>query len=186
MCSLNTTDGIVNTISTKKSSKRMTSNEKILKHAEIITAWGCFDENIPSHSLLQSLCRDYEKWAYEQMFVNGKIIKSILPSPKEWVTNKDAMIEIKKNKISNLNTLEFIDYINCLDDKNYIKNAKTGICNMMKLDHSHDMEYAKAQSEKHWLLLQHGHTLGAQIIRELRENKKMLTKLLEECDESII
>lgn len=165
--------------------KHTREKEKLNKHTQGLIAWGCFDEIIPSDAFLQRLCRIYELWAY-----NNSRENALFPGPNGWVANKDAMLIANKeefyakydigepNKPMIPIQIGFIGYIKCLDDKDIIKKAKAAILHWEKQEYSYDISLASKQAEKRWSTLQHGHTLGAQIVRELKANKQKIIEML--------
>ena len=172
--------------------KKMTDEEKhnrslqrTIDHGEKLIAWGCFDEIIPGNSFLKSLCRLYENWAYEQISANKN---ALFPTPKEWVTNKEAMLKLKneqfnhsfsiKNNLIHNIEIGFIGYIQCLDDPAIIKKAKAAIVDWKKIDYSYEPSLVSKETEKYWTILQCSHNLGCQIVRELKENKENLISIL--------
>jgi hypothetical protein len=187
-------------IATKaKRSGKMTESEKIQRekerckvHSEMLIAWGCFDEIIPGDAFLKYLCRSYESWAYKK-YTECK--KKIYPAPKEWIADNEAMQTVNKEEqfhhSHNLNDasmpltnieIGFVGYIRSLDDKDIIQKAKTAIFELWtKEKYANDLEKAQKEANKHWKILLCGHSLGAQIVRELRTNKERLIQLLEKA-----
>lgn len=172
-----------------KEDKHMRSKERFIKEAERLLAWGCFDEIIPGNSFLKCLCRLYESWAYD-ISCNNQDENAPFPTVKEWVTNKDAMIKIKHEQFNAsyeigeptgpVISIEigFIGYIKCLEDKHIIKKAKAAILEWQKQENSEQPSLAPQKADRYWKILQCNYSLGAQIVRELKENKNTIIAML--------
>jgi hypothetical protein len=167
--------------------KQYRALQRLIAPKERNIAWGCFDEVILSkESFLKRLCTMYEEWAYDIVCANEDE-NALFPTPKEWIANNEAMLQIKNEKFHHSYSIKnneahrievgIVGYINALDDKTIQKKAKAVIFEWQKGRRFGDKIDAKKHADEYWVMLQNGHTTGAQIIKELRANKKRLIEL---------
>ena len=142
----------------------MTKGEnKFRDEIESLKCWSYFDENGPSESHLKQCCIMYERWAYSKVSKREEK-NSLLPTPQEWVDDKEAMEQFKTSMILDEHTGE--EFIYKLRDSKVQTKAKNRIRKQLKNDyHLTEKKDIDDKTNEFWFHLTLGHGLGAKLLR---------------------